>query len=234
MSGQEPNSGLKILEPVGQGDRVIEDGDSIDAIADEVGHFWKTIWDDPANADLKAARDSRNILLPGDKVTIPELREKQEQRETDLVHTFKRKGVPLIIRFEACDEKQKPYVGCDYTLQVGKRTYSGKTGPDGRVEHFVSPSAKEAVLTITVQSDAGGGLKQKKWILEIGGLRPANSVAGCQARLKNLGFEIESINGVFDSGTELAVRAFQRLYGLEETGKLDEATVSQIETEHRS
>lgn len=230
----EEDSGLDPLKPIGQGDRLIEDGDSIDAIADEVGHFWQTIWDDPANADLKGARDSRNILLPGDRVTIPPLRPKTESRETDLIHQFKRKGVPLIIRFQAVDADREPYANCDYVLRLGKRRYSGKTDQDGKIEQYVSPSAKQAVVTVEIPETDTMPAMEKVWNLRIGGMRPADSVAGCQARLRNLGFPVPSIDGEFGPDTASAVRAFQRKFALEITGDLNEETVDKIQEEHGS
>lgn len=230
----DEDSGLDLLSPAGQGDWVVEDGDSVDAIADQVGHFWQTIWDDPANADLKAVRDNRNILMPGDKLTIPALRPKTETRETDLIHQFKRKGVPLIIRFEAVDARREPYANCEYTLTAGRRRYQGVTDDKGRLEQYVSSSAKLATLIVTLPAKDGKPARSRTWKLRIGGLRPANSVAGCQARLRNLGFSIDRIDGEFGPQSEAAVLAFQRQFGLEMTGELDDATVTRIEEEHGS
>lgn len=65
--------------PIGTGDWTVEPGDSMASIADQTGHYWQTIWDDPANQDLKKTRENPETLLAGDKVTVPSLREKKRK-----------------------------------------------------------------------------------------------------------------------------------------------------------
>ncbi len=50
-----------------------------------------------------------------------------------------------------------------------------------------------------------------------------------QTMLKGLGFETGREDGYYDDRTELAVKAFQRVEGLEVTGKLDRKTAQQLE-----
>lgn len=51
-----------------------------------------------------------------------------------------------------------------------------------------------------------------------------------QAILKGLGFEPGREDGYYDEQTELAVRAFQKVQGLEVTGKVDTKTAQQLES----
>jgi carboxyl-terminal processing protease len=50
-----------------------------------------------------------------------------------------------------------------------------------------------------------------------------------QTMLKGLGFETGREDGYYDDRTELAIKAFQRVEGLEVTGKLDRKTAQQLE-----
>ena len=57
----------------------------------------------------------------------------------------------------------------------------------------------------------------------------AEQIQYAQTMLKGLGFETGREDGYYDDRTELAVKAFQRVEGLEVTGKLDRKTAQQLE-----
>ena len=51
-----------------------------------------------------------------------------------------------------------------------------------------------------------------------------------QTILKGLGFEPGREDGYYDFQTELAVKAFQKVSGIEATGKIDQKTAQQLES----
>ena len=57
----------------------------------------------------------------------------------------------------------------------------------------------------------------------------AEQIQYAQTMLKGLGFETGREDGYYDDRTELAIKAFQRVEGLEVTGKLDRKTAQQLE-----
>ncbi|MCK4536475.1 MAG: peptidoglycan-binding protein [Desulfuromonadales bacterium] len=70
------------------------------SIAEKHGFFWETLWNLPENSDLKRGHEDQTILLPGEIVRIPDLREKEESGATEQKHRFKRNGTPAILRLQ--------------------------------------------------------------------------------------------------------------------------------------
>jgi hypothetical protein len=94
--------------PDSAGKYEVQAGDCIASIAFAHGFFWKTVWDDPSNAELRNQRKSPYILLPGDQVTIPQRRLKEESRASEQRHRFKLKGVPVIVRLKILQMPEQP------------------------------------------------------------------------------------------------------------------------------
>jgi hypothetical protein len=187
----------------------------------------------PNNAALfdKKTRPSGNILLPGDKLFIPDPDLKEAPAPTETCTTFvaqrpKRKLV-LVLQ----DERGEPRKKVKYTLIVPTLGVIKKetTGDDGKIEADLPLHVTQAKLI------AG---KNTYW-LQIGHLDPlrelsaAPVVTGVQARLKNLGYAIGKIDGVHGPRTSAAIRAYQKAHDLEPTGKITDDLVERLEGEYR-
>jgi hypothetical protein len=122
-------------------------GECLASIAFKHGHLLDTIWNDPANAVLKCARKDPNVLLDGDRLTIPPIRQKEESSATEQHHKFKRKEVPakLNIRFVF---DGTPRQGVPYSLDVNGMASNGKTDGDGWVRASIPADARSGVLTL--------------------------------------------------------------------------------------
>ncbi len=215
--------------PLGSGDYLVQDGDGFSSIAEAHGFFADTLWNLPENAALKEGRRSKEVLMAGDRVHIPDLRLKEESRATDLVHRFKRRGVPVQIRFQVRAQDGTEFGEKDYVLRVGKRRYEGKTGSDGRLEHWVAPAAKSGRLT--VQIDEPGYPATLAWTLGIGRISPAGTLAGLQERLTNLGYDCGDESGEIGPETRAALNAFRTRYEIEapeDEDTIDAATREKI------
>lgn len=218
------------LEPVGEGDYVVQAGDCMASIARNKGYFWKTIWENPGNSRLRTARQYPNVLLAGDRVVIPERTPKQEPGETELRHRFVRRGEPAALNLCVC-VAGRPMANQPYLLVIdGDRQHAlrGMTDPNGKIDKIPVPgNAHRAVLIVGSQENP---LVRH---LNLGNMSPKQDVKGVQRRLMNLGFGA-SESGTLDAQTREAIRTFQRAASLPVTGETDTATEDKLREMHGS
>ncbi len=213
------------LRPVGQGDYVVAADDCIMSIADAHGLFWKTIWDDPANAELKRTRGDPRVLLPGDRVTIPAKRVREESGATDGRHRFRRHGVPAKVRLRLLKDGQ-PRAREDCVIRIDGALSRKKTDGSGVLEIAIPPGARQGEVRVGAGDDAAA------YQLALGSLNPHASVSGVQQRLRNLGFYHGAIDGVAGPATRAAVKEFQAGSGIPATGDADEDTCKKLKEQH--
>ncbi len=197
---------------------LVEQGDCMASIAAQHGFFTRTIWDDPANAELKRKRQDWDALLPGDRVIIPDLREKVVQKASNQRHRFRRKGVPQLFRLRLLDGAQEPRASLDYLLDIEGQRFSGKTDGEGVIEHWIPPKARKGTLKIT---------EEESYQLSLGHIDPLDEKSGASDRLFNLGYL--QTDEPDDEKLEDALRHFQRDLKLEESGLLDDDTQKALE-----
>jgi hypothetical protein len=208
--------------PAGTGGRIVSSGECIASIAFENGFFWETLWKLPENAELKKARKDPFVLIPGDRVHVPELRRKDADGATEKRHRFRRRGVPSRLRIRLLEEDE-PIANKAYVLEIDDVARNGATDADGWVDESMSPGARRAVLRLE-----GGATYE----FDLGGLDPVSTVTGVQARLKNLGFDCGKVDGIVGPRTKGAIRAFQARFALAENGDSDQATRAKLVEVH--
>lgn len=199
---------------------IVKPGDTVPSIAQQFGFLADTIWNDPANADLKAKRNNMNVLMAGDELRIPDRRPREESVPSDSPQKFVRKG-----------DKQKFKVvmmlggkaraGEDYVLQVGELMKRGKTDGGGKIEADIPATIKHGTLSFKDGKET--------YQLQLGGLDPVDEVSGVQQRLCNLGFRC-SQNGQLDESTKQALRKFQSAQKVAVTGEADGPTKSKLKS----
>lgn len=206
--------------PVGVGDYLVKQGDCMASIAVSTGHFWETIWTDPANSELNDVRQDPYILLPGDRVTIPELRRKDESIAPEQRHRFKRRGCPekLVIFFRVENE---PRANQRYVITIDGVDIEGTTDPNGRVEIAIPPNAQQGKIVFPDISE--------EYELELGRIDPITEVTGVKGRLHNLGFYDGPVDPRVSPEYEEAIQAFQVRYGLDMTGEMNDETRGKLQ-----
>jgi hypothetical protein len=215
------------LGPVGDGDYVVAEGDCMESIAAGSGFLWTTIWDHPRNSVLRKARGTQNVLLPGDRVYIPEKELKQIGRPTDQRHRFVRKGLPCKLRL-CLKWLDEPRRNTPYILDIDGTLHNGTTDDDGFIEVVIPPGAARGQLTVGADP-----IFQQVYTLDLGGMDPITETVGIQKRLRNLGYHCEP-TGEMDDATASAIARFQKKYALEPTGELDSPTIDELKSRHGS
>lgn len=214
-------------EPVGTGDYIVDQGECMASIAYENGFLMDTLWNHPGNSSLKAGRKDPNVLLPGDRVHIPEKRIREESCATDNNHQFLLRGEPEVLRIVLLDSDGNPRKSIPYSIKIkGGQTKTGKTDRNGLIEVPIMPNDREGELTIE-----GKGMVEH-YELELGAIDPPSTVTGIQARLNNLGYfcgEVDVLMGPLMAG---ALKKFQKSQNLSATGTLDDNTRDVLVKQH--
>ena len=205
------------LGPCGSGEWEIQQGECLAVIAEGTGLLWNTIWDHPANSALRSARKDPNVLLPGDKLHIPDPKLRQESGGTDHCHRFRLKTDPCHLKLTLL-QLGKPRTNEPYQLITEKKRFSGKLDGNGTLDVIIRPETQQATLILSP------GPHQEKLELALGSLDPGNEVTGIQARLENLGYDCGGIDGTIDDEVRTAIAAFQDDQKLNVTGNPDEDT----------
>jgi len=192
-------------------------GDCIDKIAYEYGFSPETIWNHPDNAKLRELRDP-NVLLPGDVVVIPDLRQKTVGSPTGQRNRFVRRGVSS--RFVVTlDFGERSTANLKYLLDIdnGTALYQGTLDRSGRIDHWMPPASRHAKLTVG----------EEVFEFDLGHLDPVEVRQGVVERLRGLGY-LEDGGEVSDKRLTAALRHFQQDNKLEPTGKPDELTCAAL------
>jgi len=203
----------------------VTQGECISSLADRYGFFPDTIWNDPANSDLKRERKNPNVLSPGDVVVVPDKRVKEETGGTGQMHRFRKKNTPAMLRIRFLDDEDRPRGNMRYTLEIDGDNYEGSTDSDGKIEHPIPPGAKKGMILLGNEDIIP---------LSFGELDPVENTSGIQARLMNLGFDCGGVTGEMDSRTREALKGFQGKYGLSPSGNVDEDTKTKLLQIHGS
>jgi N-acetylmuramoyl-L-alanine amidase len=205
---------------------LVEEGDCVASIAEEHGLTAEAIWDDPANAELKASRPSPNVLARGDAVFLPERKVTPHTVGGDARHRFRVKSALIELRVKLAED-DKPLAGLEYRLEVEGKFYpptgDAKTDGSGFVVQKVPASAKSGTLVLPTLG--------RRMELRIGHLEPPSEERGLRARLRNLGLLTE---GEDEAAMREAVAAFQAANGLESSGVVDDATRDKLTAVHGS
>ena len=197
-------------------------GDCLSSVAIRHGFAPETVWEHGENAELRERRIDPNALLPGDRLFVPEIEEKQDPVATDTVKRFKLSVGPLRLQVRLT-RHGRPRASEAYELEYDDgTTLSGETDGDGLVDQLLPITATAAILRM------GEGETQEEYELALGHLDPHDQVSGVQGRLRGLGHYFGAVDGELGPKTCAALRRFQLANSLEVTGAADDATIAAL------
>lgn len=207
--------------PTEHTEHVVSDDEGISAIAERHGHFAPTIWDDPKNSEIRELRTDSDILVPGDVLWIPPLREGSVTVPTGKRHRFRRRGVPPKLRIQLL-RNGEPRADEPFELAIGGQTIQGRTDAEGKIDVFVPATSTEGTIHV-------GGEEIR---VRANALRPVDTDEGLVQRLRNLGFLGREDRDDDPEALAAAVGAFQTSEEIDATGEADDDTRERLRAVH--
>lgn len=185
----------------------VKAGEGVDKIGLRVGHLPGNIAS--ANQDLLKARQSRNALAPGDKLTIPPRRPRRIGATPGNLYVLRRLGTKARLRLRVLSAFD-PIGGEPYLLELSDGTKLDGITDNGYIDREVPAAIEEARLQVK-------GLP-RDIVLPLDTLLPIQleSNDGVRQRLINLGVPCDA------KDPTPAIRRFQQIVGREPTGKVDD------------
>lgn len=202
---------------------VARQGDHVAQLAFRWGVEPEDVWDHPANSDLKAKRQSMDVLYPGDVVSVPQRKDQRLSIEKGTTNRYTA-TVPRRTLSIALASTDGPYANQPYELhglpsKPGAPLPKGTTGAKGEIQITVPVTQREVGVLLPNPNII--------YHLRIGEVDPMSEPTGPQKRLENLGY-LERGKRHDAETVHYAVRAFQAKEGLPVTGELDATTHSKL------
>ena len=212
-------------------DYIVQQGDYLSKIAKEFGFpDYRTIWDHPDNSELKSKRKNPNVLYPGDKLVIPDLKLREEDCALDRRHTFKMKEPELRLRLVLEDMYEKPIANAECLLAIEGAFRRITTDGQGKIDEPLRPGTTSATLIIHDAEQTH--LNSVEIPIKIGHLDPLEELSGQRARLKNLGYFPGKADDENDPVFVTAVERFQAEHGLTVDGICGPKTQGKLKDVH--
>jgi hypothetical protein len=208
----------------------IKQGDYLPSIARQCGFSnYRTIWDDPHNAELNKQRQNPNVLFPGDLLYIPDRGQRVESRNTDARHKFVLHRLTVKLRLVLEDLFEKPIANADCDLFLGDEILHVTTDDKGHIEQQISPDTHGALLVIKDSQTPYEGVEIP---VKIGHLDPVEEASGQVARLNNLGYFAGEVSGGDTNQFLSAIEEFQCDNNLTVDGKCGPVTQAKLKLVH--
>jgi Putative peptidoglycan binding domain len=209
---------------------VIKQGEHLSRVAASYGiRDPQVIWNHPENASLKRLRKSPDVLMPGDRLFVPDRQSRQENQATGSRVTFKVSQQIPKLRLVLQEFGGSALKNTELKLQVEGIVHELVTDDSGAIEVPIPPQAGRARLLL---GDAAAPSSDPV-LIKIGHLDPVDVASGQRARLTNLGYFIDPADHESESEAfRSAVEEFQCDSGLTVDGICGPKTQAKLEKVH--
>jgi Putative peptidoglycan binding domain/LysM domain len=212
-------------------EHIVQQGECLSSIAKRYGFVdWNTIYKHQVNSNFRKIRADPHVLLPGDRLMIPDKDVKNVACQTTMLHTFKLVNPKTRLRVVVRDIDGQLLAGKKYKLIVEGEVHEGVLPDTALIDEQIPADAVEGELT--VWTDDNYPQHPDMWTLKLGHLDPVDALTGVQARLNNLGYDCGPVDGINGPRTKRAVKAFQKEYGLDVDGIPGPKTQAALNKEH--
>jgi Putative peptidoglycan binding domain/LysM domain len=210
-------------------DYFVKQGDYLAKLAKQFGLPVNVIWNHAKNAELKQKRPNPNVLFPGDRLYIPDLKSRDESCPTDRSHKFETSFSKLRLRLVLEDKYERPIANAKCVLGIGSDFQYLTTDDNGRIDKIIPPDAEEGFVLI---QDPETPERDVRISLKIGHLDPIDEVSGQTARLNNLGYFAGDIHQPDEDAFLSAVEEFQCDFELQVDGICGPNTQAKLKQVH--
>ena len=202
---------------------IIRQGDYITKLASRFGFDADTVWNDPANADLKKARGKPDVLSPGDVLFIPEPKRKFLPVTIGSVNKFKATVPTTTVRLTlTVDGQPLANTPCRLEGTGEQEPQKLQTGGDGSLT-FSLPMHCQSPLIVIDDPPV-------RYPILVGHMDPHDEASGVRKRLVNLGY-LDDVEADPET-TAASLSVFQSQNGIEPTGELDDDTRAKLVDVH--
>lgn len=198
----------------------LRQGECVCSVAARTGLPWQKIWDAPQNDPLREAGRHPNVLLPGDELFVPEREAVNEALATGRKHKLVVHGTLVDVHIKLVANLE-PLPDEPWVIEHAGGKLEGTSDGEGMLDAKLPAQAWRAILLLPK--------RRLRFTLELGALDPIDTPSGAQGRLRNLGL---AASDRVDEHTDEALRGYQRLAALDETGELDDATIDALRDEY--
>lgn len=166
----------------------VKQGEHVSGIAAVYGFSsYRSIWNHPENENLKKLRKNPNVLYPGDSLYIPDRETREEAKQTEQRHTFKKTAGEVVLRVKVLDLQNRAQSEPGSINSHGVHRDLSDKG-DGVLQGEIPANLKSAFLFFPWSGKEKEPSPDLRIPISIGALDPITERSGQRQRLNNLGY----------------------------------------------